>query len=336
MISVASTVGIGIGYPLAGYLTDLGGIRAAYAAGLAVTVLALVVAALSSPARRSLPRPRRTPARACCSPGRCSCCCSSWARQACGSGAFPWPWDSRCSPLSCWRAGSRASAPCQARWSTCACSATPPSPGANTAMLVAGAGMYLLLTCITRYVQTPRAAGYGFGLDTFTAGLFLVPFSALGFAAGRISPHLRKRMPAAALLAVASAVVLAAFLVFAAARGSLAGPLLAMSLLGLGVGGFSAAMPAVILEVTPQQETASAMGVNQVVRSTGFSLGSTLSALILAAYTQGGAVFPASQGYATTAWAGTAVTAVALVIALTLWLSSRGQTRGQVPAGRAR
>ncbi len=78
------------------------------------------------------------------------------------------------------------------------------------------------------------------------------------------------------------------------------------------------------------------MGVNQVVRSTGFSLGSTLSALILAAYTQGGAVFPASQGYATTAWAGTAVTAVALVIALTLWLSLRGQTRGQVPAGRAR
>ena len=113
-----------------------------------------------------------------------------------------------------------------------------------------------------------------------------------------------------------------------------------MSLLGLGVGGFSAAMPAVILEVTPQQETASAMGVNQVVRSTGFSLGSTLSALILAAYTPGGALFPASQGYATTAWAGTAVTAVALVIALTLTLtlglSLRGQTRGPVPAGRAR
>jgi hypothetical protein len=42
-----------------------------------------------------------------------------------------------------------------------------------------------------------------------------------------------------------------------------------------GVGGFSAAMPAVILQVTPQHETASAMGVNQVIRSTGFSLGST-------------------------------------------------------------
>jgi hypothetical protein len=65
-------------------------------------------------------------------------------------------------------------------------------------------------------------------------------------------------------------------------------------------------------------ETASAMGVNQVVRSIGFSVGSTLSALILAADTRGGAVFPASMGYATAAWAGTAITAVALVIGLTL------------------
>ena len=315
MISVASTVGIGIGYPLAGYLTDVGGIRAAYGAGLAVAVLALALASvlLTAGLLALLLILGET---------------SLWQQRL---------------PLAVGLA--LLAIVLLAGWVTRERALTSPLvdlrllrhpavAGANTAMLVAGAGMYLLLTCITRYVQTPRAAGYGFGLDTFTAGLFLVPFSALGFAAGRISPHLRKRMPAAALLAVATAVVLAAFLVFTAVRGSLAGPLLAMSLLGLGVGAFSAAMPAVILEVTPQQETASAMGVNQVVRSTGFSLGSTLSALILAAYTPGGALFPASQGYATTAWAGTAITALALVIAL--GLSLRGQTRGPVPAGRAR
>ena len=48
------------------------------------------------------------------------------------------------------------------------------------------------------------------------------------------------------------------------------------------------------------------MGANQVVRSAGFSLGSTLGALILAAYTLAGAVFPASQGYAAASWAGAA------------------------------
>ncbi|MGA8117647.1 MAG: MFS transporter, partial [Actinocatenispora sp.] len=49
MVAVASTVGIGIGYPLAGLLTDLGGVRAAYGLGLAVAVLALVTGVVSVP-----------------------------------------------------------------------------------------------------------------------------------------------------------------------------------------------------------------------------------------------------------------------------------------------
>jgi len=318
MISVASTVGIGIGYPLAGYLTDLGGIRAAYAAGLAVTVLALAAAARSFP---SSAQPAAALPDAAASILLTSGLlvllfvvgeASLWQRHlllAVGCALLA------IALLAGWVLRERAL----------------PSPlvdlrllrhravaVANAAMLVAGAGMYLLLTCITRYVQTPGSAGYGFGLDTFSAGLFLVPFSALGFVAGRISPRLRSHVPASAQLSAATAVVLAAFLLFAAVRGNLAGPLAAMSLLGFGVGGFSAAMPAVILQVTPPQETASTMGVNQVVRSAGFSLGSTLSALILAACTPSGAVFPASGGYATTAWAGTAVTALALVISLSL------------------
>ena len=43
VLSVASTAGIGVGYPLAGLLTDLGGIRAAYALGIVITALALAV-----------------------------------------------------------------------------------------------------------------------------------------------------------------------------------------------------------------------------------------------------------------------------------------------------
>jgi predicted MFS family arabinose efflux permease len=318
MISVASTVGIGIGYPLAGYLTDLGGIRAAYAAGVAVTVLALAAAIWSFPrsAQPASPAPD-VPASILLTAGLLVLLfvvgeTSLWEQHL---------------PLAI--ALAVLAVVLLAGWGTrervlprplvdLRLLRHPAVAGANAAMLVAGVGMYLLLTCITRYVQTPGSVGYGFGLDPFTAGLFLVPFSALGFVAGRISPRLRKRMPAAALLSASAAVVLAAFLVFATVRGDLAGPLVAMSLLGLGVGGFSAAMPAVILQVTPHQETASAMGVNQVVRSAGFSLGSTLSALILAAYTPAGAVFPVSGGYATTAWTGSAVTALALIIALTL------------------
>jgi predicted MFS family arabinose efflux permease len=316
MISVASTVGVGIGYPLAGYLTDVGGIRAAYGAGLLGTTVALVAAARAFPDSRQASAPPPDPA----------------ASVLLGGGlivllfvlgeAGLW----RDHPplavvlvlvalalLGGWVLRER----------------TLPTPlvdlrllrhravaAANAAMLIAGAGMYLLLSCITRYVQTPHAAGYGFGLSAFTAGLFLVPFSILGFIAGRISPRLRKKLSAPALLSFATMVVLAAFVVFATARGTLAGPLTSISLLGFGVGSFSAAIPTVILAVTPAAETASAMGVNQVVRSIGFSIGSTVSALLLAASTPGGAVFPAESGYGGAAWVGVGVTGVAVVVVM--------------------
>ena len=187
--------------------------------------------------------------------------------------------------------------------------------GANLVMGVGGVGMYLLLTLITRYAQTPPGAGYGYGLSTFQAGLVLVPFSALGFLAGRIVPRLAGRMSPFQLLAGSGGVVVVAFAVFAAARSSLAGSVTAMAVLGLGVGGFSAAMPQTILAVTPATETASAMGLNQVVRAVGFSTGSALGGLVLAASTPPGQLLPTSGGYTIAAWAGAAVTALSMGIA---------------------
>ncbi|GAA2061538.1 MFS transporter [Catenulispora yoronensis] len=315
MISVASTVGVGIGYPLAGYLTDVGGIRAAYGAGLVGTTVAFVAAARAFPESRQPSAPAPDAA----------------ASALLGAGLLVLLFV--LGEVSLWQhhlpvaaALVLAAAALLAGWVLR--ERRLPTPlvdlrllrhravaAANAAMLVAGVGMYLLLSCITRYVQTPHAAGYGFGLSTFAAGLFLVPFSILGFVAGRISPRLREKLSAPALLSGATAVVLVAFVVFALVRSTVAGPLVSMSLLGFGVGAFSAAMPAVILAVTPAQETASAMGVNQVVRSIGFSIGSTLSALVLAAATPAGSVFPKEDGYGTAAWIGVGVTLLALGLA---------------------
>lgn len=67
----------------------------------------------------------------------------------------------------------------------------------------------------------------------------------------------------------------------AAARLDLAELFAAMGVLGVGVGGFSAAMPGVILAVTPKSETSSAMSFNYVVRSVGYSLGSAIGAMAI-------------------------------------------------------
>jgi MFS family permease len=185
-------------------------------------------------------------------------------------------------------------------------------------MLVGGVGMYLLLSLITRYAQTPRSTGYGFGLSTFVAGLVLVPFSLLGFVAGKLTPRVRERIGAPLLLAGGAVVVLFAFALFAASRANLVELLVSMAILGFGVGTFSAAMPAAILAVTRESETSSAMSFNQVVRSVGFSLGSAVGGLVLAAGTKSVRLFPRDGAYTTAAVIGIAVMAVTAGTVLTL------------------
>lgn len=98
--------------------------------------------------------------------------------------------------------------------------------------------------------------------------------------------------------------------------------------LGFGVGAFSAAMPAVILTVTPIGETSSAMAFNQVVRSVGFSLGS----LVLAAHTPANQLFPVDNGYTTAAWLG--VAAIEVPVVASPELSPPAQCCGWPASGR--
>jgi predicted MFS family arabinose efflux permease len=309
LLSVASTAGIGVDYPTAALLAELAGVRAAYALGLAVTVAALAAALLALPGD--------DPTR----PGRPV----DWTGAVLlGAGLaavllVTGDTDLWTTELAAAAAVLAVGVVTLAGWAVVEW--RRPSPlvdltalrhpavaGANLVMGVGGVGMYLLLTLITRYVQTPPGAGYGYGLSTFQAGLVLVPFSALGFLAGRIVPRLGGRMSPFQLLAGSGGIVVVAFAVFAAARGSLA-------VLGLGVGGFSAAMPQAILAVTPATETASAMGLNQVVRAVGFSTGSALGGLVLAASTPAGELLPTSGGYTVAAWVGAAVTTLSVGIA---------------------
>ncbi|WP_197682013.1 MFS transporter [Actinopolymorpha singaporensis] len=107
--------------------------------------------------------------------------------------------------------------------------------------------------------------------------------------------RVRTRIADPLLLAGSAVVVGGGFALFAAARSELAELFAAMAVLGFGVGGFSAAMPGVILAVTPKSETSSAMSFNYVVRSVGYSLGSAIGGLILAAGTGPGHLFPTTE-----------------------------------------
>jgi MFS family permease len=318
LISVVSIIGVGVGYPLAALLTELGGVRAAYGLGLLVTAVALLTA------WRSMPE----------APEGRSAHMDLAGSLLLAGGLFLVLF--LASETSLWSHHLSLAVVLAVLAVLLLCVWTayelrhksplvdvravrhPAVAGANLAMFVGGIGMYLLLTLITRYAQTPHGAGYGFGLTTFVAGLVLVPFSVLGFVAGKLTPRVRERIGAPLLLAGSAAVVGGGFVLFATARSNLAELFVAMSVLGFGVGSFSAAMPGVILAVTPKSETSSAMSFNYVVRSVGYSLGSAIGGLALAAGTDTGHLFPNDGAYTTAALVGIAAMAITTMTSLAL------------------
>jgi MFS family permease len=70
-----------------------------------------------------------------------------------------------------------------------------------------------------------------------------------------------------------------------------------MALMGVGIGIAYSVMPVLIVARTPEERTASATGVNQVLRLLGGSVGAAWVAAVLAAHTPAGAASPDESGY---------------------------------------
>ncbi|MBX5331428.1 MFS transporter [Rhodococcus fascians] len=314
LLSVASTAGVGVGYPLSGFLAEHGGLRLAYGFGAAMTVMAFAVAL------RVVPASTRTRATRIDVPGAVLLALPLTLVLVLISETALW----RSRP---WMAGVLAAIAVVAAgiWVRVEMRSSAPLVdlrlfrhravvGANGAMFLGGIGMYLLLTLATRYAQTPSGAGYGFGLDVFAAGLVLVPFSVFGFLAGKLVPRALRRVGAGSALTVSALIVLVALALFAGTRADVVELCAVMAILGFGVGSFSAALPAVVLPVVPSAETSSVMSINQVVRSVGFSFGSAVGGLVLAAGTSPGSTFPGEDAYTSAAWVGVVVTAAAAIV----------------------
>ncbi|MEO8907778.1 MAG: MFS transporter [Microbacteriaceae bacterium] len=295
-LSVASTVGIGVGYPLIGLVDQLAGLRVAYGVGFVVSVGAFIIAWRALPADAPRPQPRVDVR------GAILLGIGTLGLLLAIADPAVWeqPWIGAAilavtaAVLGAWVAVElRTASPLvDLRLLT-----QPAVLRANLAMLIAGVGMYLLFSILIRYVQTPETAVYGFGLPGVLAGAALIPFSALGFVAGKLAPRFTSRYSGRGAYVAAAISVMVAAVLFAAASGSLIAVLVAMAILGFGVGGVSAVMPGLVLVDVPKPETASVLSINQIVRSIGFSIGSALAGLLLATATAPRALLPAVHGY---------------------------------------
>jgi hypothetical protein len=198
---------------------------------------------------------------------------------------------------------------------------------AHAAALLVGLSNYLLLSAVPVLAQAPASSGSGFGTSIVVAGLLLLPFSAASVLAGRLARLVADRAGQHLVLPGAALVQGGAFVLFGLTRSDLWQLFVVMAVAGLGVGASFAAFPALVVSAVPSSETGSAMSLNQVLRYVGFAVGSALTATVLAAATPSAGAAPAGSGYTTIAGIGVAVCATTAVVA---WLAL-----GRRPSSRA-
>jgi MFS family permease len=190
--------------------------------------------------------------------------------------------------------------------------AKPPVLITNLTTLLVGFGMFGSFILIPTIAQAPTSTGYGFGFGAAHAGLLLVPGALAMLAFGPLSGIIGSRLGNKVPLAVGGFLTAVGLGLLAVARGS-QGEVIAFSfIMSAGIGLAFAAMPNLIIDTVPSNQTGEATGFNALVRSVGSSLGSEVSASVAAASAVGGVI--TNAGY-THAFAVSAVVAACAGIA---------------------
>ena len=170
---------------------------------------------------------------------------------------------------------------------------------ADVAGFLISLAMYLFLPVIVEFVQIPTSTGYGFGASVLVSGLLLVPLSVGTFVASRCLPAFARRFGIRPMIPLGSLLFASASLYFALVHRSLWDAFATVGVAGLGVGFTFAAMPGFIIRAVPPDETGSATGFYQLLRSLGLSTGSAVAAAVLAAFTVAGHLLPTVRGFQT-------------------------------------
>jgi predicted MFS family arabinose efflux permease len=189
---------------------------------------------------------------------------------------------------------------------------------ADATGVLAGVGMYMLMSMIIRYVQTPTSVSYGLGASVVVGGLTLLPMSATSFTASRLMPSLTRVVSPTRILPFGALLFAASLAMFGLYRDHLWQIFVEMGIAGLGIGFSFAVMPRMIVSSVPGDQTSSALALNQVLRTIGYSLGSALSATILAAHTAAPSVLPANHGFTVGALVAIALCVLAAVVSWVL------------------
>jgi EmrB/QacA subfamily drug resistance transporter len=179
---------------------------------------------------------------------------------------------------------------------------------ADVTALVIGFGMYGAFTLVPLFVETPPAAGYGFGASVTEAGLFIIPMAVTMLVASPLAGRLGARAGFTTPLVAACVFGAAGFLLLATAHDRAWPIYVANGVLGVGVGFAFASLANLVVAAVDPRQTGEATGVNTIMRTIGGTFGAQLAATIVAST-------PGESGYTTAFLVSAGAMAVAAVIA---------------------
>jgi EmrB/QacA subfamily drug resistance transporter len=329
ILAALTAVGAGLGIVLAGPIVDALGYPWLFWLPMILTVVAAVSALLFVPES-----PVRTPGRISWLP---AVLLSAWlvALLVALSEAPDWGWGS--ARIVGLLAGAVVLA---AAWVLAELSAATPLidmkmmrlPGVWTNNLVAlliGVGMYATFAFLPEFVQTPTAAGYGFGASITRSGLMLLPSAITMFVTGMFVGRLARRLGAKVLVISGCLIGCVAMSILAFAHHQVWEIYLSSAIMGIGFGLAFSAMSALIVAAVPSSQTGVATGMNANIRTIGGSIGAAVMASIVTSQLEPSGL-PKEAGY-TTGFAAMAGGLVLAAVAGLLIPSVRGLRRAGVP-----
>jgi EmrB/QacA subfamily drug resistance transporter len=168
----------------------------------------------------------------------------------------------------------------------------------NLVSLLLGVGMYATFAFLPEFVQTPPAAGYGFGASITQSGLMLLPSSLTMFVTGMFTGRLTAWLGGKVLVVVGCLTGAAAMAILAFAHDQQWQIYASNALMGVGFGLAFAAMSALIVMAVPASQTGVASGMNANIRTIGGSIGSAAMASIVTSSLAANGL-PLESGYTT-------------------------------------
>lgn len=208
----------------------------------------------------------------------------------------------------------------------------------HVAALLTGFAFYANSLVTAQLVQTPKAAGYGLGLSIVATGLCLLPGGVTMLLLSPLSARISAARGPRITLALGAAVIACGYAVRIADSRDLWMIIVGATVVATGTTLAYSALPTLILRAVPASQTASANGVNVLMRTIGQAVSSAAVAAVLVHHSSpvGGVPVPALHGYLLAFAMAGAVALVACAAALSIpgdgpadgTRTARGSTRG--------